>query len=61
MQSELAKATADKLNKDNRVESAEVEQNEKGVFVNVTAVDRMAARDLKGDLGEYPVYVEVSA
>lgn len=59
MKESLAKASAKKLENDDRVEWAEVDRNEKGIYIEARAIDRMAARDLKGDLDEYPVYVEV--
>ncbi len=61
MREQVAEATVEKLENDKRVRSAKIDRNSKGVFVAVDARDRMAARDLKGDLGEYPVYVEVRA
>lgn len=60
MERQLAEATADKLRDDNRVDRAEVRENNKGVFVKVTATDRYAKGDLKADLSEYPVYVKVT-
>jgi len=57
----MAKAAAEKLRNDDRVETAEVSRNDQGVYVEVEASSRLSAQELKGDLGEYPVYVEVGA
>lgn len=61
MKQELAEATANKLREDDRVDTAEIDRNEKGIYVKALCHDRMAARELKGDLGAYPVFVQVMA
>lgn len=61
MKNELAQATKKKLAKDDRVREAEVDKNDKGVFVRARANDRMDARDLEKDLGAFPVFVKVVA
>jgi hypothetical protein len=61
MEQQIAKAAANELEDDDRVVEAEVSENDKGIFVMAHAKDRMAARSLKGDLHEYPVYIEVKA
>lgn len=59
MEYELAEAAAEKLSKDDRVQDAEVDKNEKGIFVRAMANDRLDARDLKQNLDAYPVFVKV--
>lgn len=61
MKNELAQASAEKLSKDPRVDAAKVDRNDKGILVRVQATDSLAARDLRGDLSAYPVYVDVES
>lgn len=59
MKQAMAKSVANQLEDDDRVSHAEVTRNDKGMLVKATCVDRMAARSLRGDLHQFPVYVEV--
>lgn len=59
MKRELAKATMEQLREDDRVNDVLLDENEKGLFVEATASNRMDARSLRDDLNQYPVFVKV--
>jgi hypothetical protein len=61
MKQELAEATVKKLESDKRVNEAKVCENDKGIYVEARARDRMAAQKLQQDLGSFPVFVDVVA
>lgn len=54
-----AEATAQKLREDPRVKRAQATENGVGPIVKAVAKDEEAAEDLKTDLYQYDVYVEV--
>lgn len=59
MKQQLAKATKEKLERDDRVVEASIERNDKGIYVEAKVENEIMRGELKGDLSQYPVWIDV--
>jgi len=59
MKLQMAEATEEKLEDDERVVDASVEMSDKGAYVEARVENQMKARDLRADLSQYPIWVDI--
>lgn len=59
MEQALAEAEIEKLRDKPEVQSAEIKEGRKGVYIEVTPRDRAAMHELRGQLHDFNVWIEL--
>lgn len=60
MRLEIAEAEKRQLEDDDRVESAEIKENYRGPYIEITPTDAVAAGQLKAEVDDWQTWVEVA-